>query len=72
MAIVGMDNKGRITIPKEIRAKLETKKFLVVWDRKNIVLIPVPKVTKLKGSLNILWSIEELEESGEEFVSKRS
>jgi len=34
-------------------------------------LIPLPDPLKLKGSIKIPWSIEELEEAGEEFVFKR-
>jgi len=36
MAVVSLDSRGRITIPKEIRSKLKSKKFLVVLDGKNI------------------------------------
>jgi len=71
VSIVSLDSRGRITIPKEIRSKLKSKKFLVVLDGENIVLIPIPDVEKLKGSLKIPWSIEELEEAGEKFVTKR-
>ncbi|MGQ4915852.1 MAG: AbrB/MazE/SpoVT family DNA-binding domain-containing protein [Candidatus Asgardarchaeia archaeon] len=71
-SIVSLDNRGRITIPKEIRSKIKAKRFLVVLDGKNIVLIPVSDIERLKGSLKIPWSIEELEEAGEEFVTKRS
>ncbi|MCD6483670.1 MAG: AbrB/MazE/SpoVT family DNA-binding domain-containing protein [Candidatus Odinarchaeota archaeon] len=72
MSIVSLDSRGRITIPKEIRSKLKSKKFLIVLDGKNIVLIPVPELNDLKGSLKIPWTIEELEEAGEKFVTKRS
>jgi hypothetical protein len=34
-------------------------------------LIPLPDPLKLKGSLEIPWSIEELEEAGEKFALKR-
>lgn len=71
MFIVSLDDRGRITIPKEIRSKLKSKKFLVVLEGENVVLVPLPNDIHLKGSLKIPWSIEELEEAGEKFVTKR-
>ncbi|QKR00798.1 AbrB/MazE/SpoVT family DNA-binding domain-containing protein [Metallosphaera tengchongensis] len=39
--IVTMDERGRITIPKEIRDAMKTKKLKVKLEGQNIVLEPV-------------------------------
>jgi len=38
VSIDGLDSKGRIAILQEIRAKLKSKKFLIVFNEKDIVL----------------------------------
>ncbi|RLI43242.1 hypothetical protein DRO59_01605 [Candidatus Bathyarchaeota archaeon] len=60
-----------MTLPAEIRSKIKATRFLVVFEGNSIRLIPVPDPLKLKGSVKIPWSVEELEEAGEEFVSRR-
>ena len=71
MTVVTLSSRGRLTFPAEVRARIKATKFLVVFEGNSIRLIPLPDPLKLKGSLEIPWSIEELEEAGEEFVSKR-
>lgn len=71
MAVVTLSSRGRLTLPAEVRTKIKATRFLVVFEGNSIRLIPLPDPLKLKGSFEIPWSIEELEEAGEEFVSKR-
>ncbi len=71
MTVVTLSSRGRLTLPAEVRAKLKATRFLIVFEGNSVRLIPLIDPLKLKGSLEIPWSIEELEEAGEEFVSKR-
>jgi len=71
MSVVSMDDKGRVTLPAEMRSKIDAKKFVVYLEGNNIRLIPLPDPSRVKGSVKISWSIEELEEAGESFVLKR-
>ncbi len=72
MSVVTVSSRGRLTLPANVRAKVKATKFLVVLEGNSIRLIPLLDPLKLKGSLKIPWSMEELEEAGEEFVSKRA
>ncbi|KPV62025.1 MAG: hypothetical protein AOA66_1531 [Candidatus Bathyarchaeota archaeon BA2] len=71
MTVVTLSSKGRLTLPAEVGTKIKAARFLVVLEGNSIRLIPLSDPLKLKGSVKIPWSIEELEEAGEEFVSKR-
>jgi len=67
------DKKGRILIPKEIREKLGSKRLkLIVREDGVIELHPVYDPLKLKSSVKLPFTVEELEESGEEYVAKRN
>jgi len=71
MRVATLSSRGRLTLPAEVRSKIKATKFLVVLEGNSIRLIPLPDPLKLKGSLKIPWSIEELEEAGEEFALRR-
>jgi len=71
MSVVSMDDRGRVTLPAEMRSKIDAKRFVVYLEGDTIRLIPLPDPSKLKGSVKIPWSIEELEEAGERLVLKR-
>ncbi len=71
MTVVTLSSKGRLTLPADVRSKIKATRFLVVFEGNSIRLIPLPDPLELKGSVKIPWSIEELEEAGEEFVSRR-
>jgi len=72
MSVVTLSSRGRLTLPSEVRSKVKATRFLVVFEGNSIRLIPLPDPLKLKGSVKIPWSIEELEEAGEEFAFKRT
>ncbi len=72
MTIVTLSSRGRLTLPAEVRSKIKATKFLVLLEDDSIRLIPLPDPLKLKDSIKIPWSLEELEETGEEFTLKRA
>lgn len=72
MNLVTLDERGRLTLPAEVRSKIDAKRFMVILEGNSIKLIPIPNPLKVKGSLKIPWTIEELEEAGEEFVLDRA
>ena len=72
MSLVTLDDRGRITIPQEIRDKLHADRFLVSLEEDGVHLIPVPDPRKAKASIQIPWTIEELEESQEQHVLRRA
>jgi AbrB family looped-hinge helix DNA binding protein len=72
MSIVSMDDRGRVTIPPEIRESLGAKRFIVHVDDGGLHLVPLPDPRKLRGSLKAPWSDDELEEAAESVILKRS
>ena len=71
MIVVFMDDRGRVTLPAEMRSKIDARKFIAIMEGKTVTLIPLPDPSDAKGSVEIPWSIEELEEAGERHVLKR-
>jgi len=71
MSVVSMDDRGRVTLPSDIRSKIDAKRFVAYLEGETVRLIPLPEPSEAKGSVNIPWSIEELEEAGERLVLKR-
>ncbi|MCD6458143.1 MAG: hypothetical protein J7K82_04760 [Thermoproteales archaeon] len=66
------DKKGRLLVPKKFRDRLGSKRVkLVMREDRVIELHPVYDPLKLKGSVKLPFSVEELEEAGEEYVLKR-
>lgn len=72
MTIVSLDGRGRITIPQDIRERLRADRFLVSLEEDGVHLVPVPDPRKAKASMNIPWSLEELEEAQEQHVLRRA
>lgn len=72
MTIVSLDDRGRITIPQNIRERLRADRFLVSLEEDGIHLVPVPDPREAKASMNIPWSLEELEEAQEQRVLRRA
>jgi len=71
MNVATLSSRGRLTLPADVRSKVKATKFLVVLEDNSIRLIPIPDPLKIKGSIKIPWSIDELEEAGEQFALKR-
>ena len=71
MSVVSVDDRGRVTLPADMRSRIGAKRFIVFIEGESVRLVPLPDYSKVKGSVKIPWSIEELEEGGEDFVLKR-
>lgn len=67
-----MDSRGRLTLPAEVRSRVEALRFLVILEGNSIRLIPLPNPLNVRGSIKIPWSIDELEEAGERFILNRA
>lgn len=72
MTVVSMDDRGRVTIPPELRESLGAKRFMVHMDEEGLHLVPLPDPRTLRGSLKVSQSDEELEEAAEAVILKRS
>lgn len=71
MSVVSVDDRGRVTLPAEMRSKLDAKRFIAYMEGGTVRLVPLPDYSKVRGSVEIPWSIEELEEGGEGLVLRR-
>jgi len=71
MSVVSMDDRGRVTLPAEMRSKIDAKRFVAYLEGDTVRLIPLPDPSEVKGSIKMPWSIESLEEAGENLVLKR-
>ena len=69
--MLSLDDRGRITLPKDIREQLESRNFIISLEDGIVHLVPVPDPHEAKASVEIPWSIEELEESQEGHVLER-
>ena len=69
--MLSLDDRGRITLPKDIREKIKSQKFIISLEGDIVQLIPVPDPRDAKASVDIPWSLEDLEESQEKYVLKR-
>ena len=68
--VVEYDKQGRMVIPKEIREKLKTNRFLVEFFEGEIRLVPIPPVDSLRGKYRLEKSIEEIEEDQEKYLQE--
>ena len=71
MSVIYMDDRGRVTLPAEMRSKIDARKFVAIMEGETVTLIPLPDPSDVKGSVEIPWSIEELEEAGEKHALTR-
>lgn len=68
--VIEYDKKGRMVIPKEIRDKIKTNRFLVELFEEEIRLVPIPPVDSLRGKYRLKKSIEEIEEDQEKYLKE--
>jgi len=68
--VIEYDKKGRMVIPKEIRDKIKTNRFLVELFEGEIRLVPIPPVDSLRGKYRLEKSIEEIEEDQEKYLKE--
>ena len=55
-----IDDRGRITLSKEIREKIKSQKFIISLEGYIVQLIPVPDPRDAKASVDIPWNLEDL------------
>jgi len=68
MSILELDNKGRLTLPKDVRRSLEIgKKVLVINAGDHLKIIPLPSdpFQTLHGAFNVRKSFKELRKQAE-------
>ncbi len=68
MAILELDNKGRLTLPKKIRESLNIgKKILIINAGDHLKIIPLPSnpLQILHGTFNIKKSFKKLRKQAE-------
>jgi len=68
MAILELDNKGRLTLPKKIRESLDIgKKILIINAGDHLKIIPLPSnpLQILHGAFNVKKSFKELRKQAE-------
>jgi len=69
MSILELDNKGRLTLPKQIRDSLRiTKKVLVInaGDHLKLISLPSDPFQTLHGAFNIKKPFKELRKQAEQ------
>ncbi|MFQ5981622.1 MAG: AbrB/MazE/SpoVT family DNA-binding domain-containing protein [Candidatus Hodarchaeales archaeon] len=68
--ILELDERGRITIPKEWREKLHLKKAVAIQSKQGILLIPVSNdpFDTLKGAFTTKKTVKELKNQADELL----
>ena len=67
------DKKGRILVPKRFRERLGSRRVRMIMREDGVIeLHPVYDPLKLKGSVKLPFTVEELEEAGERFAAERA
>lgn len=73
MSVAKLDDKGRLTLPKELRERLEiSSRVLMINAGTHIKIIPLPKdpFNVLEGGFTIKKSFQQLRRQAEESVGK--
>lgn len=68
MSILELDNKGRVTLPKQIRESLDIgKKILIINAGDHLKIIPLPSnpLQILHGAFNVKKPFKELRKQAE-------
>ena len=74
MCVVEIDEKGRITLPKELRKILKLGKVILVNAGDHVKLVPFPETPLqfLNGALNIGKPFNEIREEAERLLEKEA
>ena len=73
MSIVDLDERGRLTLPREIRRNVNiTKKALLINAGNHIKIIPLPEdpFKELEGALSIKIPFKTLREEAQKLAQK--
>jgi len=66
-----IDEKGRILVPKRFRDKLGSRRIKMIMREDGVIEIhPMYDPLKLKGSVKLPFTVEDLEEAGDRFAAR--
>ncbi len=71
---VELDERGRITIPKNIRQNIKHQKFIIIQAGDHIKLIPIPQdpLKTLEGALPTTKTFKQLRQEALELATKEA
>jgi len=75
MTIVDLDDRGRLTLPSDIRRNIKLgKKVLVIYSGDHIKLIPLPEdpFKELEGAISIKTPLRELRQKALQEAEKET
>lgn len=74
MSLVDLDDRGRLTLPKEIRTAMSLEKVVVINAGDHLVLIPVPDdpFKALKGVISSDKSFQDLREEATRLAAEEA
>lgn len=72
MSVITLDERGRLTLPQELREKLKARRYLAYIEKGELRIVPLPEPETFRGFLKIPGSIEEIEEEAEKHVLERA
>ena len=72
--ILELDERGRITIPKEWRESLQLKRTVAIQSKQGILLIPLSNdpLNTLKGSFQTGKSVKELKQQASKLLEQEN
>ena len=72
--ILELDERGRITIPKEWRESLQLKRTVAIRSKQGILLIPLSNdpLKTLKGSFQTIKSVKELKQQASKLLEQEN
>ena len=70
--ILDLDDRGRVTIPKEWRERFRIKRTVAIQSKQGILLIPISSdpIKALKGSFTLEKSVRELKAQADNLLQQ--
>lgn len=74
MEQVELDERGRITIPKNLRQNIKHQKFIIIQAGDHLKLIPIPQdpLKTLEGALQTTKTFKQLRKEALELATKEA